>query len=141
MARLQLVLPEHFPFSTQIPVRITDLNYGAHVGNDAVLSMVHEARVQYLKSLGYSELDLAGASLIMADSAVIYKGEGFYGDVLTVKVAAAELSKYGFELYYHFSNQAGKEIAHAKTGMLCFNYTTRKLMPLPEAAAAKLGKQ
>ncbi|KAA9340296.1 acyl-CoA thioesterase [Adhaeribacter soli] len=138
MARIQLQLPAKFSFQTEIPVRITDLNYGAHLGNDALLSMVHEARVQYLKSLGYSELNLEGAGLIMADSAIIYKGEGFYGDVLTVKVAAADLNKYGFDLYYHFSNQHGKEIAHAKTGLLCFDYTTRKLMALPEAAAEKL---
>lgn len=138
MARIQLPLPETFPFQTQIPVRITDINYGNHLGNDAILSMMHEARVQFLQSLGYSELDLEGAGLIMSDTAIIYKGEGFYGDLLTVNVAAADLNKYGFDLLYLFTNQHGKEIAHAKTGMLCFNYATRKLMALPEKAVVKL---
>ena len=136
--RVQLQLPDSFSFQTRIPVRITDINYGNHLGNDAILSMMHEARVQFLHSLGYSELELEGAGLIMSDTAIIYKGEGFYGDVLTVKVAAADLNKYGFDLYYVFTNQHGKEIAHAKTGMLCFNYATRKLMALPEKAAEQL---
>jgi acyl-CoA thioesterase FadM len=136
--RVQLQLPETFSFQTTIPVRITDINYGNHLGNDAILSMMHEARVQFLQSLGYSELNLEGAGLIMADTAIIYKGEGFYGDILTVKVAAADLSKYGFDLIYFFENQNGKAIAHAKTGMLCFNYASRKLMSLPEAAVARL---
>jgi len=136
--RIQLELPETFSFQTEIPVRITDINYGNHLGNDAILSMMHEARVQFLQSLGYTELEMEGAGLIMSDTAIIYKGEGFYGDILTVHVTAVDLSKYGFDLMYQFTNQHGKEIAHAKTGMLCFNYATRKLMALPEKAAAKL---
>ena len=136
--RIQLQLPDTFSFQTEIPVRITDINYGNHLGNDAILSMMHEARVQFLQSLGYTELDLDGAGLIMSDTAIIYKGEGFYGDVLTVKVAAADLNKYGFDLMYLFTNQHGKEIAHGKTGMLCFNYANRKLMTLPKTAASKL---
>ena len=46
MARIKLTLPERFPFTTTIPIRITDLNYGGHVGNDTVLALLHEARVQ-----------------------------------------------------------------------------------------------
>ena len=137
--RVQLQLPDTFTFQTEIPVRITDINYGNHLGNDAILSMMHEVRVQFLQNLGYSELDVEGAGLIMSDTAIIYKGEGFYGDVLTVRVTATDLNKYGFDLMYLFTNQHGKEIAHAKTGMLCFNYQTRKLMTLPEKAAEKLG--
>ena len=136
--RIQLQLPDTFTFQTEIPVRITDINYGNHLGNDAILSMMHEARVQFLQNLGYSELEMEGAGLIMSDTAIIYKGEGFYGDVLTVRVTATDLNKYGFDLMYLFTNQHGKEIAHAKTGMLCFNYQTRKLMALPEKAAEKL---
>ena len=53
MARIKLTLPERFLFSASIPVRITDLNYGAHVGNDTILSLMHEARVQFLRLFGY----------------------------------------------------------------------------------------
>ena len=135
MPRIKINLPESFLFATQIPVRITDLNYGGHVGNDAILGIIHEARLQFLKSFGYaSELDVAGTSLIMADSAIVYKGEGFYGDIIKAEVAASDISKYGFDLVYRLSNlQTGKEIAHAKTGMVCFNYQTRKVAPMPDA--------
>jgi acyl-CoA thioesterase FadM len=138
MPRVQLQLPDTFTFQTEISVRITDINYGNHLGNDAILSMMHEARVQFLQNLGYTELEIEGVGLIMSDTAIIYKGEGFYGDVLTVKVTANDLNKYGFDLFYLFTNQHGKEIARSKTGMLCFNYATRKLVTLPEKAAQKL---
>jgi YbgC/YbaW family acyl-CoA thioester hydrolase len=137
MARIKLVLPEHFSFLTSIPVRITDLNYGGHVGNDAILSLVHEARMQYLKSFGFSEMQFDSASLIMSDAGIEFKSEAFYGDVLTVAVTAGDFSRVGFDLFYRFTKTDGEKevlIALAKTGMICFDYTTRKVVAVPERA-------
>ncbi|ALW84692.1 esterase [Hymenobacter sedentarius] len=140
MARIKVALPDTFSFATEIPVRITDLNYGGHLGNDALLGLLHEARVHFLRSLGmqndYDPVSKLG--LIMVDVAVEYKGEAFHGDVLRFEMAAADPSKYGFDVVYHVHNQAGKEIARAKTGMLCFDYNVRKLRLLPEELAAQV---
>lgn len=138
MARIKVTIPQHKHFTATIPVRVTDLNYGNHLGNDALLSILHEARMQLLNHFGWSELQIGGASMIMADVAIEYKGEGFYGDVLTIDLAFDELNKYGFDITYHVTNQTGKEVARAKTGMLCFNYTDRKLMALPDEVKAKI---
>ncbi len=138
MPRIHVTIPSHTHFVATLPVRITDLNYGAHLGNDALLSMLHEARLQLLAHVGYTELELGGVSLIMADVAIAYKGEGFYGDVLDIKMAFDDLNKYGFDITYHVFNQNGKEVARAKTGMLCFNYKERKLMALPDEVKAKI---
>ena len=75
----------------------------------------------------------------MVDAAIEYKGEAFHGDVLRFDMAAADPNQYGFDVVYHVHNQAGKEIARAKTGMLCFDYNVRKLRLLPEALAAQVG--
>ena len=138
MARIKVDIPATAVFEALIPVRITDLNYGNHLGNDALLSILHEARMQLLLYVGYSELNLGGASLIMADVAIEYKGEAFYGDTLRINMAFADLSKYGFDITYHVTNQHGREVARAKTGMLCFNYQERKLMALPQEVKAKI---
>ncbi|HEY1021560.1 MAG TPA: thioesterase family protein [Flavisolibacter sp.] len=139
MARLKLSLPENFSFSTQIPVRITDINYGNHLGNDAVLGLLHEARMQFLKMAGYSELNLAGVGLIMADVAIEFKAEAFYGDVLTAYVAAADFSKIGFDLYYKLvKSEPETVVALAKTGMVCFDYEKRKVAPVPDEVRHKL---
>lgn len=139
MPRIKVNLPETFLFSTQIPVRITDLNYGAHLGNDALLSILHEARVQFLRHVGLTEFDpTTGRGTIMADVAIEYKGEGFHGDVLHIQMAADDLSKYGFDVVYGVRTQDGREIARAKTGMLMFDYKARKLQVLSEEAAARL---
>ena len=71
MARIKLDLPEQFPFSTELRVRITDVNYGGHMGNDALLGLLHEARVRFLTQYGFSELNICGAGIIMADSVIV----------------------------------------------------------------------
>ncbi len=82
MARIKIELPEKFLFRTEIPVRITDINYGGHLGNDSLLSIIHEARLRFLNHLGYSESNVEEVGIIMIDSAIQYKSEGFYGDEL-----------------------------------------------------------
>lgn len=139
MARVKVELPATFLFTVTIPVRITDLNYGAHLGNDALLGQLHEARVQLLAHLGLAEFDAATRlGFIMADVAVEYKAEAFYGDVLHVAMGLADAHKYGFDLVYQVQNQHGKEVARAKTGMLAFDYAARKLRVLPAAVSSTL---
>lgn len=141
MARIRLDIPDDFSFTTRIPVRITDLNYGGHVGNDTILTLMHEARMQFLQEAGYSELDLAGAALIMGNVAIEFKHEMFYGDHLEVSVAAGDFSRAGFDLYYKLEKITGDRrvlIAQAKTGMVCFNYQLRKVVAVPPGVPEKL---
>lgn len=138
MARIRISLPDQFRFSVQIPIRITDLNYGRHVGNDSILSLLHEARVQFLAASGFTEMDFAGTSLIMGDVAIEFKAELFYGDALTAYVEAAEFSRVGFELFYKLTKGEGTLVAVAKTGMICFDYTNRKVAAVPEKARQAL---
>ena len=132
MTRIKLQVPDKVIYETVITVRITDINYGNHLGNDALVSILHEARMQWLASMNYSELNFAGTSLIMCDLAIEYKNEGFYKDELVIKISIGDVSSVGFEIYYHIFNQHNKEIAKAKTGMICFNYEIKKMTAVPD---------
>ncbi len=139
MARIKLQPPKQFLFQTTIPVRITDINYGGHVGNDTVLSLIHEARMQFLQSCGYTELNIENVGLIMSDVAIEFKAELFYGDIIIAEVTAAEFSRVGFEIYYRLlSAKNTAVVAVAKTGMVCYDYSLRKIVGLPEAVIARL---
>jgi acyl-CoA thioester hydrolase len=138
MHRIRIQLPASFSFSTLLAIRITDLNYGGHVGNDTILSLIQEARVQFLSQMGYTELKLDNVSLIMSDAALEFKSELFYGDVITAFVAAADFSRVGFSFYYKLTNGKEQVVALAKTGMVCFDYETRKVVSLPDAVRVKL---
>lgn len=141
MARIKLTAPDALPFRTQIPVRITDLNYGNHLGNDALLRILHEARVQYLKSIHASELQFGTHALIMADVAIEYKAECHYGDILEIEMGACDLHKFGFDIFYRVTRKNGEDhqlAALAKTGMICFDYEQKKIAPLTNDMSKKL---
>lgn len=140
MARVKLTLPEKFIFSTNIDVRITDINYGGHLGNDSVLSIMHEARMRLFKEYGFTELDVDGVGIIMTDTAIVYKGESYYGDRLEVNMAVSEISRLGCDIFYHITLEDGKEIVRAKTGIAFFNYDLKKVVSPPGAFIEAMGK-
>ena len=140
MERIKLQLSPQFLFTTNLTIRITDINYGGHVGNDSFLSLIHEARQQFLNYYGYSELNFAGVGLIMVDTAIEYKKELNYGEAVKISVAAVNFNKIGFDLHYLLevnNNGVYNVAAKAKTGMLCYNYELKKKMPVPEEVLQK----
>jgi len=133
MSRVKLQLPEHIDYTTEIDIRISDINYGGHLGNDSVLSLIHEARVRLLKSKGFSEIDIEGVAIIMVDSIIVYSSEGFYGDKIRIDVSVDDISSTGCDIFYRLVNtEKNKEIAKAKTGIVFFDYTTKKVARTPE---------
>ncbi|MCX6294299.1 MAG: thioesterase family protein [Sphingobacteriales bacterium] len=141
MARIKLVFPENIIYTLTIPVRITDINYGNHLGNDALVSILHEARVHWLNSLNYSELNIEGKSIIMNELAVNYLKEMFYGDVIKIDLSVGDITGLGFELYYRMSiNKNGENLisAIAKTGLIFFDHTTKKTSSIPDVFLEKI---
>lgn len=141
MARIEIQLPEKFIFKTEITVRVSDLNYGNHVGNDSVLTLMQEARTLFYRSMGFeSEVKLDGmVGQIVSDAAIVYKAESFLADILQIEIAVENYNKYGFDLFYRVSNkETGKEVAHGKTGIVCFDYSKRKIASIPEKLMEKL---
>ncbi|MGK7395231.1 MAG: acyl-CoA thioesterase [Candidatus Cyclobacteriaceae bacterium M3_2C_046] len=143
MAKVDIPIPENFLFETHIKIRVTDLNYGAHLGNDRVLGLMHEARIQFLQSLGVSnEKDgIDGLGIIMNDAAIAYKSEAFYGDELLIQVGVYDVRRVSFDVVYRLIRVADqKEVAAGKTGVVCFNYANRKVSPFPSEFFNKLKK-
>lgn len=134
MPRIKLMPMENYPFSTEMKVRVTDINYGGHLGNDRLLSMIHDARLTFLSGFGFSERECGGVSLIIADTAVVYKGEAFSGDMLRFEVAAGDRTRRGFRVFFRVSRPKDERlIALVENGMVCFDYHTRSTKALPEA--------
>jgi acyl-CoA thioesterase FadM len=131
MPRVKLDLPERIVFTTEIPARITDINYGGHLGNDSLLSILHEARVQFLMKFGFTESNIGGVGIIMSDAVLVYKAEIFYGDKLTIELGVDELQLAGADITYRVLVRE-KEAARAKTGIVFFDYTDRKIVQIPQ---------
>ncbi len=136
MTRISLNLPETYPYSTELTVRIQDINYGNHVGNDAFISLLHEARIRYFNHLGYSETDIEGCAIVISDLAVVYKAQARHGDRLKCEIAAKEFNKYGCDIFYRVTRVPDHTLMlEAKTGIVFFDYCENKITRMPHAFA------
>jgi len=132
MPRVKISVPEHVNHEMFLQVRVSDLNYGNHLGNDRVLTYLQEARVDFLAAHGKSELDFWGTSLIQGDAAIAYKSEGFLHDRIKIEISVDDVSSSSFDLVYQLTNEStGNVLALAKTRMVCFDYSVRKVTPVP----------
>ena len=141
MSHAKIEMPTSYSFTCEIPVRITDVNYGGHVGNDAILSIIHEVRMQFLQQLGYAEMDLAGVGLMMTRVGIEYKRELFHKETVIASVAVGEIGSKGFDLYYLLEKIIdGKKqtVVNAFSSMICYSYENKKVTNLPEQAKLKL---
>jgi len=141
MNRIKVSIPDIFSFSLKMQIRVSDLNYGNHVGNDTVLSLLQEARQQFLATKGYKELNMEGYGLIMADAVVEYKKELNYADTILISIQAKDFDKMGFDFFYKIELIQEDLITlavRAKTGMLLFDYSTKKKVSLTEAIIVAL---
>lgn len=141
MTRTDSTIPEKSIFTTELTVRVSDLNYGGHVGNDTMLTLMQEARVQFYRELGFKdEISFEGkVGQIITDAAIQYKSEAFLGDVLLIRIAVAGYNKYGFDMYYIVENKlTEKKVAIGKTGIVCFDYEKRKIATVPAVLLEKL---
>jgi acyl-CoA thioesterase FadM len=139
--RIKINFTQPFTFSTTVKVLINHINFGGHVGNDSFLSIIHEARIAYLKQWNYTELSCGGVALIMVDSALQYKAESYHNDKLNIEIYAALTSPKSFDLFYKITtNRIDKsiDIAYAKTGMLAFDYVNKKVAYLPAEFIQKI---
>jgi acyl-CoA thioesterase FadM len=140
MKRLKVQEPDKYIFSTDLRIRISDLNYGNHLSNDAFLRFAHEARMQFFESIDYTELDIEGVGTIMADCEIQFLGQGYFGDEVRIDIGIADYSRAAFNLVYRFTNLSdSKTMALIRTSILGFDYKNNKVVAFPEQVWDKMG--
>lgn len=139
MSRIQIELPESLPFSTEITLYLSHMNYGGHLDNALLLTVVSEARARFFQSLGYTELNVEGVGIIVSDAALQYRSEAFYGEVMAVSMGAGDFGSKGCDLLWCMREKnTSREVARGKTGIVFFDYTTRKIAPVPDNFRSRL---
>jgi acyl-CoA thioester hydrolase len=140
--RIKLVDQQKYEFHFTITIQPRDINVGGHMGNDALISLVGAARADLFYSMGMSELDLGNTQtgVIMSDLAVNYLAEAFLFDELFIDTHIGELSRNGFRLFHRITK---KEIVIAlvETGLVTFNYVSKKIVSMPEIFLKRLEQQ
>lgn len=137
MARIKISFPEKTFYKTNSTISVGMINYGGHLGNDSVLTIFQDTRIAFLATNNLSEINIGNEiGLIQNDAAVQYLSEGFLHDEITTKISFEITSKFGFDIIYQIENAANNKIvAIGKTGMIAFNYQTKKISPIPPSFA------
>ena len=134
MARLQLTFPEdQYYYSTQLTVRVTDINAANHLGNESMIAMISEARARFLFEFGVAETERDGNGIIVTDLASTYRAEAYGRDVLLFEVGVMDFNKYGGDITFRITRPRDKTlVAMAKSGFVFFNYKTSQVVAMPE---------
>jgi acyl-CoA thioesterase FadM len=141
MPRVKLTELPAYEFCHQLIVRATDINYAGHVGNEALLGLVHETRAQFMDHLGFDTVvaKQIEVGLIIADLAVNFKAEAYAHEVLEIDCQIAEMEAKSFRLFHRIRRDE-QVIALVETGLVAFNYPARQVVKLPDIFMVALEK-
>ncbi len=131
---MKIDMPQDWHFKVELEVRVTDLNYGNHLANQQFLAYAQIARLKYFHSFGYDEMNFGGVSLIQADAAIVFKGEGHLGDKVEIAVAAVKTGNSSFNIFYKFWNLTKNALmAEVRTAIVCYDYDAKRPVGIPAA--------
>ena len=139
MPRIKLEEQSQYEFSFPAALYPRDINYGGHLGNDSLVSLIGSARAHMLHSMGMSENDLGDGKtgIIMADLVINFKAEAFIFDELEIGTHVGEMRPSGFRLFHRVMKN-NSVIAFAETGISAFDYGRKKISPVPELFRKKI---
>jgi len=133
MPRVKVNMPEQFLFTMQHRIGISDLNYAKHLDSVAMVNIIHEARLQFLASLGFTESNIYGLGMVVTDMAIDYRSESFANDLLIIDVGAGKFNRYGFDIGFQITNAAlERVVCNAKMGVVFFDFDKHKIAALPK---------
>ena len=142
MSRIKIEEQDAYPFRTELVVRVSDLNYGAHLGYDSLLTLAHQARLEMLSNWSVTETDLGDGQtgIVASDAALIYRGEAFLNDVLIFEICPVKVGMVSFRLAHRVRKKDGTDVALIEIGFAGFNYKERSPAKLPSSFTAELNE-
>ena len=134
MERVKLDFPaEAVIHRHSLTVRVTDMNYGRHLGHDAVVSLLHEARIQALAALDLPEWDMHGHPSVVADLAITYQSEARWPDALIIATAVPEPQGTALTVYQRiYQADSQQVVATARVNQLLIDLATGRPVEVPE---------
>ena len=130
MPRVTLIEQQSYEFNFPLTVRRMDINSAGHLGCEALLELVTEARAHFLKQLNFNAQPRGGRriGLIVAD---------FADDQLTVVCHIDELREKSFRIF-HRIRRGNQVIALVETGIVAYDYRFGHVVQLPDKFLAGL---
>lgn len=134
MERVKLDFPaEAIIHRHPLTVRVSDMNYGRHLGHDALVSLLHEARIQAFAALDLPEWDMHGYPSVVADLAVQYLNEARWPEALVIETAVPAPQGKALTIYQRiYKSESQQSVATARVNQLLIDPATGRPVDVPE---------
>ncbi|MCY4046165.1 MAG: thioesterase family protein [Cellvibrionales bacterium] len=124
-----------------VKIRYSDINTARHVGNDKMISLIQEARIELLTQLGFKNDGDTAVTYVVADLGVNYKAEAFFADELIIEVGVSDIKEKSFDVLYKVTNtKTHHVVAEAKTGLVFLDANAGKTTQIPAALLTAIDK-
>jgi acyl-CoA thioester hydrolase len=133
MPKTKLRAKPDYSFQYHTYLKIRDINYANHLSNDAVVSLINEARIDMFNKIGCAEFALGDphTGIVIADLVVNYKKQGYLGDEIIIHSDIDEIEQKGFRIF--FKIQRGDDLmVLAETGVVVFDYQAGNITTVPK---------
>lgn len=125
-------------FEMEYEVRVSDINYGGHMGNEVALIIFQQARIELFKSIGFSEMNVGdGVATIQKNAQVEYLGECHLGDRLKVRIVNIDLKRSNINIFYEVYSDE-KTVLTGSTLIVAYRYSERKIGRFSEEFLRKI---
>jgi acyl-CoA thioester hydrolase len=120
---------------THVQVRFHDIDMAHHVHNGVYLSYFEQARMDFLGQFIEQDHDWKKLGLILARNEVDYRQPVRLNDTVEVETWCSNVGTKSFDLSYALfvkTNEGRKLCTQGRSVMVCFDYTGRGSIAVPE---------
>ena len=109
-----------------IKPRISDINYGGHLGHIELVSLLHEVRAQFLKTHNMNEIEIDGCALLMRKLQLEYLNQAFWDNSLKIHISLEHDGARVVFKYIVYNLTVDNITAKAEATMVLVNKSNQK---------------
>ncbi|HPE59048.1 MAG TPA: thioesterase family protein [Thiolinea sp.] len=124
-----------------LPMRWGDMDAYGHLNNVAYFRFMEEARVQLLKVMQISDIEIGREAPVVINAGCTFLSQLTYPDDLRVVCLVGEPGRSSFMIWYEIysSAQPDKPAAEGYSKVVWIDRETNRSVPLPEPLRQQLG--
>lgn len=121
-----------FRFSTILEVRWRDVDALGHVNNAVYFNYLEQARLHYMRELGFLPPNSTQVGVIIAEASCRFKSPLKLGEQVTIRARVSELRRSSFIFEYRIEGEDGRLAATAQTVQVCYDYESQRPDPISD---------
>lgn len=121
-----------YRFSTTLEVRWRDVDALGHVNNAVYFNYLEQARLHYMRELGFLPPNSTAVGVIIAEASCRFKSPLRLGEQVTIRARVSEFRRTSFIFEYRIEGEDGRLAATAQTVQVYYDYDGQRPSPIPD---------